>query len=74
MACGLDERRLHEHSKKNYSATYVRDPSVGFVSVIPSLQFMPYLSQIHLRTIDHSDNVSGSRGTRHASIEFYILL
>ena len=40
--------------RKNHSATYVLDPGVISLPVMPSLQLMPYLGQVHLRTIDHS--------------------
>lgn len=70
----LRRQRACMYVRKNHSATYVLGPSVVFLSVMPSLQLMPYLGQVHLRTIDHSNNVSDPRETRYASIELYFLL
>lgn len=51
----LRRKSLHVHSKKSLrDLVYVLDPGVISLPVMPSLQLMPYLGQVHLRTIDHS--------------------
>ena len=65
LACTLE---------KNHSATYVLDTGAGFFSVMPSLQYMPYLGQVHLRTIEHSNILSDARENIYAFIKLCFLL